>query len=473
MIEIKDCFVNEFTEIISRYILQFFDTRGKLRVVSEEIENKELVSIEFLEDGLQVVRFFPTIGDRGISSPFYCQIGVYSGESGKKPAENVLRELLKVSEFGIKNGVYAKQRDYGKGASRQLSYKKRSLDLAFELGICSWLTATGAEACTLHTIISQMINWAGRTYEGKNVPFGIVIDFGEERSSNKASYIHFLENDCSAVFSDGIFSGILLDKKGSLISFITRKSNEDSSSQFETFVPYQFSDIAEHCIKRRIGIIVLTNGEIILIKDRAICFAKRGTKWVYFDWSKVYSKLRPYFMLIQEPDEAVIRKNIKAIYCTLLDVSFSHTGGCLALVIDNEDIENVIKDRFDLSIQGKAPKGISKENKEKIEILKYLLENEDHKVRAFFDIEKPLRREILSLDGATVLSLDGSFYCAGSIVAVPGGSSGGGRTAAAKKLAEFGVGIKVSEDGYIEAYAKPTNGENAAHTRIIQLFKIK
>ena len=32
MIEIKDCFVNEFTEIISRYILQFFDTRGKLRV---------------------------------------------------------------------------------------------------------------------------------------------------------------------------------------------------------------------------------------------------------------------------------------------------------------------------------------------------------------------------------------------------------------------------------------------------------
>ena len=53
MIEIKDCFVNEFTEIISRYILQFFDTRGKLRVVSEEIENKELVSIEFLENGLQ------------------------------------------------------------------------------------------------------------------------------------------------------------------------------------------------------------------------------------------------------------------------------------------------------------------------------------------------------------------------------------------------------------------------------------
>ena len=79
------------------------------------------------------------------------------------------------------------------------------------------------------------------------------------------------------------------------------------------------------------------------------------------------------------------------------------------------------------------------------------------------------------MDGATVVALDGSFYCAGSIVSVPGGSSGGGRTAAAKRLAELGVGIKISEDGYIEAYGSDitSNEDKASNSRLVQLFKFK
>ena len=177
-------------------------------------------------------------------------------------------------------------------------------------------------------------------------------------------------------------------------------------------------------------------------------------------------------MMSPKYDNIAINRNIKALYCTLLDVSFAHTGGCLALVVNDNNIDKVIKDRFDLSIVGKYPEGMTKENKEKIEILRYLLESKNHTVRSFFDIEQQLRCELLSLDGATVLSLDGSFYCAGSIVSVPGGSSGGGRTAAAKRLAEFGVGIKISEDGYIEAYAMPVNKQKTTQ-RIIPLFKIK
>lgn len=49
-------------------------------------------------------------------------------------------------------------------------------------------------------------------------------------------------------------------------------------------------------------------------------------------------------------------------------------------------------------------------------MLRYLLSDNN-----FFEIEAPLRKEILSLDGATVVSPDGSFYCAGSIVSVPAG----------------------------------------------------
>lgn len=124
---------------------------------------------------------------------------------------------------------------------------------------------------------------------------------------------------------------------------------------------------------------------------------------------------------------------------------------------------------------GQLPSGISKENKEKIEVLKYLLIGKNNSIRSFFDIDKELRKEILSLDGATVVSLDGSFYCAGSIVSVPGGSSGGGRTAAAKRLAELGVGIKISEDGYIEAYGRSIDFDNdkKERARYEQLFNFK
>ena len=263
-----------------------------------------------------------------------------------------------------------------------------------------------------------------------------------------------------------------------LLSFLTRSTPvpENFKNQ-DMFVPFQFVDIARHCTKEAIGIIVLTNGEIMLIKNRAVCFAKRGSKWVSFDWERVYINLRPYFLLGADKNEENIRSKIKDIYCTLLDVSFSHVGGCLAIVIpgiETEEISKIIKDRFDLSITGNLPKGVSEESKEKIEVLKYLLVDNDS-IRSFFDVEQPLRKEILSLDGATVVSLDGSFYCAGSIVAVPGGSSSGGRAAAAKRLAQLGVGIKVSEDGYIEAFglAIETEADKEWSPRTIPLFKVK
>ena len=58
---------------------------------------------------------------------------------------------------------------------------------------------------------------------------------------------------------------------------------------------------------------------------------------------------------------------------------------------------------------------------------------------------------------------------------MPGGSAGGGRTAAAKRLAQMGVGIKVSEDGYIEAFGLPilNDKEKNENSRTIPLFKIK
>ena len=464
----------EYEEVIKNYLLPLFDIRGTIKYHKSASNNSELITYIKKKEG-NVLRFYPSIGTKGVPSPFYFEVGTYSSPSLKKPAKVILRELLKVMEYSFSGNSVHKQRDYGQNKIRQESYKKRTLDLALERGICLWLSKTEENTCILHAIICRMIEWAGRTYEGKNVPFGIIVNFDADAGKNAVSYLHFLENDSSAVFADGVFSGILLDKHGRLLSFLSRKTPPKTAvDENKVFVPYQFFDIAQHCTNNVIGIIVQTTGEILLIKDQALQFAKRGSKWVSFDWTRVYSNLRPYFLKYSTATEEETAQKIKSIYCTMLDVSFSHTGGCLAIVLpstDEEKINRIIKDRFDLSVKGTVPTGISAESKEKIEILKYLLSTPQHKIKSFFDIDKPLRKEILSLDGATVLSPYGMFYCAGSIVALRGGSSGGGRTAAAKELAEIGVGIKISEDGYIEAYGIPL--ENNPKSRIMQLFKIK
>lgn len=461
----------EFRELVNTYLLPLIDTEGQAKIIEIPSNNKEFVSYIQNEQGKSILKVYPCISDGDSKSPFYCEVETNSSVTMKRRLVSILREILKVSEYNCFDNKIRKQRNYG----TKLSYKQRTFQLAFELGMCAGLTATYENTTTLHTILCKMQEWAGRTYEGKNVPFGLVVDFSETAASEAVSYLHFLENDSSAVFTDGIFSGIMLDKDGKLLSFLTRDTPAPTNDKDQDmFVPFQFQDIAQHCERDAIGIIVLTSGEILLIKNRAVCFAKRGNKWVSFDWERIYFNLRPYFLLGADQNEENIRNKIKAIYCTLLDVSFSHTGGCLAIVTpdaDADEISNIITERFDISVDENIPENISENSKEKIEVLKYLLAD-NNSIRSFFDVEKPLRKEILSLDGATVVSLDGSFYCAGSIVSVPGGSSGGGRTAAAQRLAEIGVGIKISEDGYIEAFGMPLEGSEKQR-KTCSLFKVK
>jgi hypothetical protein len=77
---------------------------------------------------------------------------------------------------------------------------------------------------------------------------------------------------------------------------------------------------------------------------------------------------------------------------------------------------------------------------------------------SFLDLGRRQRLELLSMDGATILQQDGRIVTAGAILQVPGGSAGGGRLAAAQAIAQYGVGIKVSQDGPIAGWTA-TAGE--------------
>lgn len=463
----------EFKQIIETYIKPLIDIKGNLHFIEEMYDNKRLIEIEE-ENDTKIIRLFPLAKLENCVSPFYFKANLNTNATISTNIEEILRELLKVTEYNYSN--FSKRRNYGKGQKRSEAYKNRTFNLAFEFGICKWLTNTEDDAVVLHTVINHMITWSNRTYEGNRIPFGIVIDFKRDSNNYAASYLSFLERDSCAVFTDGIFSGIRLDKKGKIVSFITKYSKEidNTDSQKKIFVPYQFEDIAKYCTESSIGVIAMTGGEIIIVKQQAIQFVRRGGKWIAFDFERVYHNLRPYF-LCECSDEKTILFKIRELYCTLLDVSFAHSGGCIAIITssDEKNINNITKERIDLyslKKDGKTLNGVSEENKEKIIILSYLLSNEEKSLCSFFEVDRVLRKEILGLDGATVVSLNGEFYCAGSIVEVPMGSTGGGRTAADKRLAKFGIGIKISEDGYIEAY-----GANQANndSRILRLFSFR
>ena len=69
--------------------------------------------------------------------------------------------------------------------------------------------------------------------------------------------------------------------------------------------------------------------------------------------------------------------------------------------------------------------------------------------RTFPELDRRFRLELLSIDGAVVIDHRGKVLAAGAILKIPGGSTGGGRLAAARVLASLGLGIKVSQDGSI------------------------
>ena len=123
----------------------------------------------------------------------------------------------------------------------------------------------------------------------------------------------------------------------------------------------------------------------------------------------------------------------RAIYESCLDVSFGRSGGCIGVVRAGmmNDVADVVS----------ADDLISKRLTTKSQFFSSVLDGR------FQDIDRGLRQELLSVDGATIVNHVGEIIAVGAILKVPAGSIGGGRMAAAKAVSDLGLGVKISEDG--------------------------
>ena len=129
-----------------------------------------------------------------------------------------------------------------------------------------------------------------------------------------------------------------------------------------------------------------------------------------------------------------------AVYESCLNASFARTGACVGLLSsskeakwkelvpshdDHLDVQNSVKTKAIAQMIGGKP---------------------------FQELDRRLRQELLAIDGATLLDHKGIALAVGAILKIPGGSTGGGRLAAAKELSKSGLGIKVSQDGGIRGF---------------------
>ena len=355
-------------------------------------------------------------------------------------------------------------------------------DYAVQRGICHWIADDCPEQ--LEHLLIILEKWSSKTYEGKKVPFAFVINL--KNTNGSFNYINFLYEEYSATFTDGITSIIELDKNLNFIKYDSLTENNNIIGTNISSSPYRFAQVIENFTKgnNKVGIVLLTSGDIILIKNTKIELIKRDGYWINFNKdifvSVVMGVNKKY--LEKYGKKLIDSPLLNEIFYTALDVSFSHGGGLIAVIYDKTDLISIKEFKDALNNIKEGPYGIISfiddlsaplPNYNDLYIKSEYFQN--HKIRKrfnkreaiialadknndesnsinFIKLDRKLRAEFVSMDGATILDKEGNIISFGAIIQNDSGSYGGGRGAAARKLSKYGLAIKISTDGYIEVY---------------------
>lgn len=444
--------IDEFEFILKTYILPLLQYNG------ESILREDLISTDFkkhIQYYYEKKECFLSIFPSLLAHQFCFCLKTDNSKQDLGAAEQILREMLRVSKFDYRNSQFSIKKFYDKNNI----YRNAMFNVAFEVGLCNWL---GSEC--IYALIGQLREWSQKTYEGNHVSFGFVID-ANNKSIGKIDYLSFLKSNHSAVFTDGMSSGIKLDNKGRIVKYFSAVHEHGSNSNAHIpWTPYEYIDFANMCCyedgSEWIGIIMQSNGDMLIFKSQQLVFAKRGGKWMHLDSYTIFSTIKEKYCYSGiEKDSIDAKKFANEVYLSVLDAAFAHKGGCIA-IIDERYVNEVQEHSFSKDAL-ENDESTDENNVEKKEVIKRLIEVEPfcEKRNSFQYLDRKLRLELLSLDGATVLDSSGRILCAGAIVRINGGSNGGGREAAAKELAKYGLAMKISTDGSICCFSN-INGLN-------------
>ena len=272
-----------------------------------------------------------------------------------------------------------------------------------------------------------------RTYEGSNVAFSCLVDLEASNGLINCNIEKYFDQDFFIVLSNGIYTTIELDVNANIKGYTCIPKSGNTENLYTPMVFYDFCDLTTDS---KIGIILTVNGDILIFKNKEMIFARRRGTWKIFSHEKIVRQISPDGHNYWSP---VIRK---ALYLSALDVSFMHTGGLL-YISRNDNNVGINTMTFETDIFSSSGEIISK----KAELLNSLVHGQK-----FHEIDRSIRKEIASIDGAILMKHDGTIISIGAIVTKTKQSKEGSRSAAAIGLSEFGFSIKISTDGAIKGY---------------------
>ena len=341
-------------------------------------------------------------------------------------------------------------------------YFNKFEEFAIEKAICQALSGSGSHV--LFNLISAINSWGNRTYEGRRTELGFLISAKKtsKNSNPNLNVLNMLQQDYSAVLSDGKKTCIEISSNGFILSYL----NLPRAKRDDLFAPYEYLRIANASSGSKVGVVLTRSGDILLFKNQMMVFAKKHGKWLCFSHEEIIDRLAE--RRTEKVDE--IRKSI---YLSALDVAFAGTGACIVHLNYDEDlmflrhlnkIDILLEQYYMQKCQEEISQsfffGVGEQSDEK-SYENFLREERCVKLaglkqiingKKFFELDRKLRQDLLAIDGATVVDSDGSIVAVGAIIQIEAGSSGGGRLAATKTLSKYGVAIKVSADGLIEGY---------------------
>ena len=281
---------------------------------------------------------------------------------------------------------------------------------------------------SVRLILAQFEMWSSRTYEGGSITSSIGVDPSSQDSG--VSLEDMFKQDFSAVLSNGFDTLIVANVDGELVGSGILGTVEDNL--IAQYSPYRLGAITQWAEGERIALVLNRLGEQLVFTRNKLLFAKRRGEWHYYPSDTHIKQMRP-------PQNKELRK---AIYQSCLDISYSRTGGCIIVIRSGSmsKINDYVNDKDRLDVKDLSIKSMA---------LTAMVGD-----TRFKDLDRRLRQELLALDGAMVLNHKGEILAVGAIISVSSGSDGGGRTAAAKRGSELGLGIKISEDGAISVFNK-------------------
>lgn len=404
---------DEFKEFVKDLIFPLFTG---LSILEEDLpipkNNRDKLVTTCKDKGDTILRLMPEKDAKFV-------VSIQRSQKFNKSEIELIRRLLKhANEYGL----------------YQVDYKKELVDFIHNKSVAETLSTTADKS--ILEIINIFMSLSQETYEGHHISYAVAIS--EEEVGNSEIYFKdIIKEDFGKTLTNSIDSLLCLDKNCMLLSHMQIESIEQNSEFKQCYYPLRFEKLANRSLTKKLLVIVLTrDGEILIFKEGNLIFSRRRGIWTYY----------LHDILIKQMGIIRNQEVKKSIYSTILDASFSKGGACIAVV----NSETYLQDLYDK----KNFIGNNEDSPLKSKCCYCLILNSE-KTLKFNQLPRILRLEFSSMDGAVLLKTNGDIIAIGAIINIKDGEiSEGGRTAAARKLAEKGIAVKVSNDGYIRAFKK-------------------